>query len=174
MILSGNEIKANINKSIIITPFKEEQLNPNSYNLKLHNELLIYNETILDMKRENRTQLIIIPEEGYILEPGKLYLARTQEYTETYNYIPTIEGRSSIGRLGISIHISSPYGNVGYKGYWTLEISCIQPVRIYSGVSIAQIYYQTIQGKYDNYNSTKYQNNTGVQASLLHKEFNLD
>jgi len=171
MILSGMEIKQKLGKDIIISPYNENQLNPNSYNLKLHKELLVYENNLLDMKKENKTCKLIIPPEGLVLEPGKLYLGRTQEYTETYNFIPTLEGRSSIGRLGLSIHISSPYGNVGFKGYWTLEIACIQPIKIYEGVDICQIYYHTIQGDYKNYTSSKYQNNIGVQESLLYKEF---
>ncbi|OOE13846.1 dCTP deaminase [Fictibacillus arsenicus] len=171
MILSGLEIKKNIGKDIVITPFDEKQLNPNSYNLRLGKELLLYEVEILDMKKKNKTKLITIPEEGLILQPGKLYLGRTLEYTETNNYIPTIEGRSSIGRLGLTIHFSSPYGNIGFKGYWTLEISCVQPIRIYEGVNICQIYYHTIKGDFENYSGLKYQNNKGVQPSYLYKEF---
>ncbi|WP_144646579.1 dCTP deaminase [Priestia megaterium] len=171
MILSGKEIKKKIGTEIIILPFDENKLNPNSYNLRLDKELLVYDEEILDMKKENTFKTIEIPPEGLVLEPGKLYLGRTKEYTETHNYIPTLEGRSSIGRLGLSIHISSPYGNVGFKGYWTLEISCVQPLRIYEDVDICQIYYHTIQGKYDDYNSSKYQGNKGVQPSFLFREF---
>ncbi|MED3835103.1 dCTP deaminase [Peribacillus frigoritolerans] len=171
MILSGNEIKKNLGKDIIIKPYVEKQLNPNSYNLKLHKQLLVYENNLLDMKKENKTKNLIIPPEGLVLEPGKLYLGRTKEYTETNNYIPTLEGRSSIGRLGLSIHISSPYGNVGFKGYWTLEIACIQPIRIYEDIDICQIYYHTIQGDYQNYSSSKYQNNIGVQGSLLYRDF---
>ena len=81
MILSGKEIKNKLGKDIKIEPYNEKQLNPNSYNLRLHNELLIYDETILDMKKENKVKKIIIPEEGLVLEPGKLYLGRTLEYT---------------------------------------------------------------------------------------------
>jgi dCTP deaminase len=171
MILSGREILKRLNKDIIITPFDEKQLNPNSYNLRLHNELLVYDDYILDMKKENKTSILTIPEQGLILEPGKLYLGRTYEYTETHNLIPTLEGRSSVGRLGLSVHISSPYGNVGFKGYWTLEISCVQPIRIYAGINICQIYYHLIQGDYDRYSSNKYQSNTGIQPSMLFKEF---
>jgi len=83
MILSGLEIKNKLGKDIIIEPFDEKLLNPNSYNLRLHNELLVYEEDVLDMKKLNKTRNIIIPEEGYILNPGKLYLGRTFEYTKT-------------------------------------------------------------------------------------------
>ena len=172
MILSGLEIKKNINHKIIIEPFDERRLNPNSYNLTLHNELLAYTDEILDMREKNATQKILIPPEGFILSPGKLYLGRTEEYTRTEGYVPMLEGRSSIGRLGVSIHVTAGFGDVGFAGYWTLELSCVQPVRIYAGVQIAQIYYHTISSPYENYTRGKYQNNKDIQASMLYREFN--
>lgn len=173
MILSGLEIKKHINREIIIDPFDESRLNPNSYNLSLHNELLIYTNKILDMKQQNQTQKILIPSEGYLLEPGKLYLGRTNEFTKTEKFIPMLEGRSSIGRLGICIHVTAGFGDIGFAGYWTLELFCVQPVKIYPDVQIAQIYYHTITEPYERYTKGKYQNNKGIQASMLYKEFNI-
>ncbi|MGH4051543.1 MAG: dCTP deaminase [Clostridium sp.] len=171
MILSGKEIKKKLGKEIVIEPFNEKQLNPNSYNLRLHNELLVYDEPILDMKKENKVKKIFIPDEGLVLETGKLYLGRTVEFTGTENYVPMLEGRSSIGRLGLFIHVTAGFGDVGFHGFWTLEIFCVQPIKIYSGVEICQIYYHCIEGEYDEYRSGKYQNNQGVQPSLLYKDF---
>ena len=170
MILSGKEIKNKLGKEITIEPFNERQLNTNSYNLKLYNELAIYDSDILDVKKDNRISKIVIPEEGIVLNPGKLYLGRTVEYTKTKGYVPMIEGRSSIGRLGMFIHVTAGFGDVGFSGYWTLEISCIQPVRIYSGVEICQIFYHEISGEYVEYNG-KYQNNKDMQQSMIFKEF---
>jgi len=171
LILSGLEIKKHLGDEIIIDPYDERLLNPNSYNLRLHNELLIYEDDVLDMKKPNKTRTLIIPKGGLVLEPGRLYLGRTVEYTRTENYVPMLEGRSSIGRLGLYVHVTAGFGDVGFSGYWTLEIQCIQPVRIYSGVEICQIYYHSIEGEYERYNSGKYQNNTGIQPSLLYKDF---
>lgn len=173
MILSGLEIKNQIGRKIFIEPFHEERLNPNSYNLSLHNELLIYTNETLDMRANNPSQKVLIPSEGFMLQPGKLYLGRTSEYTRTEDYIPMLEGRSSIGRLGICIHVTAGFGDVGFAGYWTLELFCVQPVRIYAGVQIAQIYYHTITEPYENYTKGKYQNNKGIQASMLYKEFEI-
>lgn len=173
MILSGLEIKNHIGNEIIIDPFDERKLNPNSYNLSLHNELLVYTHESLDMRKDNPTEKILIPSEGFMLMPGKLYLGRTHEYTKTEGYIPMLEGRSSIGRLGICIHVTAGFGDVGFAGYWTLELFCVQPVRIYSGVQIAQIYYHTITKPYERYISGKYQNNKGIQPSMLYKEFGI-
>jgi dCTP deaminase len=170
MILTGSEIKARLNRDIVIEPFEPSQLNPNSYNLRLHNELLVYEEIVLDMKRPNRMRRHVIPEEGIVLDPNQLYLARTVERTETYNLVPMIEGRSSIGRLGLFVHVTAGFGDVGFKGYWTLEMYAIQPVRIYPGVSICQIFYHTIEGEVVNYCSNKYQDNHDIQPSLIYKD----
>ena len=170
MILSGLEIKKRLGTDIIIDPFNEKQLNPNSYNLRLHHELLLYQDPILDMKKRHSMKHITIPPEGLILEPNFLYLARTAEYTTTQNLVPMLEGRSSIGRLGIFIHITAGFGDVGFSGFWTLEMFCVQPVKVYAGVEICQIFYHTIQGDYVSYSSTKYQHNKGIQPSLLYTE----
>ncbi len=171
MILSGREIRSRLGKEIEIEPFREEQLNPNSYNLKLHEKLLTYSSLPLDMKKENPTRSMEIPEEGLLLEPGRLYLGRTEEYTRTRNLVPMLEGRSSIGRLGLFIHVTAGFGDVGFAGFWTLEIFCVQPIRIYAGVEICQIYYHSIEGDFEEYHSSKYQNNQGIQASLLYRDF---
>jgi dCTP deaminase len=171
MILSGLEIKNKLGNDIVIKPFNDKQLNPNSYNLRLHNELLVYQNYNLDMKAENKANKMTIPDDGFILESNKLYLGRTLEYTKTENYVPMLEGRSSIGRLGLFVHITAGFGDVGFRGYWTLEMFCIQPVKIYPEIEICQIYYHGIEGIFEKYNSGKYQNNEGIQPSLLFKDF---
>lgn len=171
MIISGKQIKKKLGKTIFIDPFVEEQLGPNSYNLKLHDELLVYEKPLLDMKIQNPVKKLYIPKEGLVLEPGVLYLGRTVEYTKTTDTVPMLEGRSSIGRLGLFIHITAGFGDVGFAGYWTLEMLCIQPIRIYAGIEVCQIFYHTIEGEYTHYASKKYQNNTEVQPSMLYKDF---
>ena len=171
MILSGKEIESRIDKDIIIEPFDKKRINPNSYNLSLHNELLIYKDSTLDMKKDNEVKKLIIPSDGLVLETNRLYLGRTVEYTETKNLVPMLEGRSSIGRLGLFVHVTAGFGDVGFKGFWTLEIFCIQPVKIYPSVEICQVYYHTVEGEIKNYSSQKYQNNRGIQSSLLFKDF---
>jgi dCTP deaminase len=93
------------------------------------------------------------------------------EYTETDKYVPMLEGRSSIGRIGLYIHVTAGFGDVGFSGYWTLEMHCLQPIRIYPNVEICQIYYHTINGEYDLYSSGKYANNQGIQESRLYQDF---
>ena len=191
MILSGKEIlKEMDNGNIKIEPFNIKQLNPNSYNLRLSDELLIYDvpryeQSIdfddkfrlihhypvkpLDMRKDNPTKKIEIPEEGYTLYPGILYLAKTVEFTETHNFVPCVEGRSSIGRLGINIHITAGLGSVGFAGHFVLEISVVQPVTIYPNSEICQIFYHEIKGEIEEYNG-KYQNQTSTIASRIYEE----
>jgi dCTP deaminase len=171
MVLSGREIQRNLGEKIVIDPFEPSQLNPNSYNLRLHDELRVYDHRELDMRTENTSQELPIPEEGLLLEPHRLYLGRTVEYTSTDGFVPMLEGRSSVGRLGLFVHITAGFGDVGFRGFWTLEMFCVQPIRIYAGVEICQVFYHTIEGDYDPYRSGKYQNNTGIQHSLLFKDF---
>lgn len=170
MILTGNEIQAQLGKNISIDPFDVSQLNPNSYNLRLHNELMVYEEIVLDMQRPNRHRRYTIPPEGFVLNPNQLYLGRTVEHTETHNYVPMLEGRSSIGRLGLFVHVTAGFGDVGFRGYWTLEMFAVQPVRIYPGVQICQIFFHEVSGEITEYSSEKYQNNRDIQPSLLFTE----
>ncbi|MEM7784598.1 MAG: dCTP deaminase [Planctomycetota bacterium] len=172
MILSGEEIHANLGKNIHIDPFDPKNVNPNSYNLTLHEEVLTYEEVVLDMAKSNRFRRMVIPKSGMVLEPNRLYLARTVERTETHNLVPMIEGRSSIGRLGLFVHVTAGFGDVGFSGFWTLEMFAVQPVKIYPGVSICQIFYHQICGDIEEYSSEKYQNNSDIQPSLLYKELN--
>jgi dCTP deaminase len=169
MILSGQAIRERLGNDIVIDPFDDAQLNPNSYNLTLHNELLVYEELMLDMAKANRVRRVEIPEEGLVLSPNQLYLARTAERTTTHNLVPQIEGRSSVGRLGLFVHVTAGFGDVGFSGYWTLEMFAVQPVRIYAGVPICQIFYHQIIGAYDEY-ASKYQHNRDIQPSLLFQE----
>lgn len=171
MILTGPEILARRGKDIVIEPFDSKLVNPNSYNLRLHNELRVYTEMPLDMKKDNPAEKIMIPEEGILLEPGKLYLGRTLEYTETNNLVPMLEGRSSVGRLGLFIHVTAGFGDTGFSGYWTLEIQCVHPIRIYAGVEICQIFYHTVAGAVVPYKSGKYQKNAGIQTSRMWMDF---
>jgi len=174
MVLSGLEIQRQLGTNILIDPFCESRLNPNSYNLTLHDELMVYEEVVLDMRKANRVRRIGIPPEGLVLHPNQLYLGRTVERTETHNLVPMIEGRSSIGRLGLFVHVTAGFGDVGFCGFWTLEMFAVQPVRIYAGVAICQIFYHDIHGSFTEYQSNKYQNNTDIQPSLLFKELNAD
>ena len=174
MILSGEQIHNQLGSNIIIDPFDDQRLNPNSYNLTLHDEVMIYEEVVLDMRKRNRVRRFPIPENGLVLESHRLYLARTAEHTETHNLVPMIEGRSSIARLGLFVHVTAGFGDVGFCGFWTLEMFAVQPVRVYPGISICQIFYHQIDGPIQEYSSDKYQDSRDIQPSRLYRELNPD
>jgi dCTP deaminase len=172
MILTGNAIVDAINEGdIAIDPFDKKQLNPNSYNLRLSNQLLLYWLPDLDMKKNNKTFTIELNDKGFTLLPGVLYLGATQEVIASDRYVPIIDGRSSVGRLGINVHATAGYGDLGFKGTFTLELSVVQPVRIYPNVQIAQVRFQNVQGKIGKLYRGKYVGQTLPRASGLWKEF---
>lgn len=147
MILSDKKIREHIaSGDIIIEPYDPSQMGSNSYDVHLSKHLATYVDDVLDAKKHNTVEHFEIPEEGFVLEPGKLYLGATVEYTETHGHVPFLEGKSSTGRLGIDIHATAGKGDVGFCGYWTLEISCTKPVRIYAGMPIGQLIYYVVEG----------------------------
>lgn len=168
-MLSGNEIIKRKGREIIISPFYSDRVNPNSYNITLNSKLKVYTEEVLDCKKDNAYKEIIIPEEGMILYPGELYIGSTNEYTETYGLVPCIDGRSSSGRLGISVHVTAGFGDNGFKGSWTLEISVIKPVRVYPNMEIGQIYYQKIDGEPGPFYNGRYQGQVEAETSRMYK-----
>ena len=174
MLLSGQAIQSQLGKQISIDPFQEDRLNPNSYNLALHDELLIYEEVVLDAAAPNRYRRIEIPLTEYTLQPNQLYLGRTAEFTETDGLVPMIQGRSSLGRLGLFINPGGSIGDVGYRGTWTLEMHCVQPVRVYAGMQICQIYYMQLPGEATDYSSDKSQDSRDIQPSLMFRELGGD
>lgn len=170
-MLTGAEIIRLHNKGIIqISDFDESRVNPNSYNLRLSNELLIYKNDVIDTKKDNETEKIIIPESGYVLQPHVLYLGSTIERTYAGNLIPCISGRSSVARCGIEIHRTAGFGDVGFDGTWTLEITVVHPVRIYPGQELCQIYFEYPDGETSIHYKGKYQNQSGPVASRFYKD----
>lgn len=156
MILSDKSILAAIEtKAIVIEPFRAESLGTNSYDVHLGKYLAVYQNEILDARQHNPIREIEIPKEGYVIEPGVLYLGVTEEYTETHKWVPFLEGKSSVGRLGIDIHATAGKGDVGFCNHWTLEISCVHPVRIYAGMPIGQLIYFAVEGDILNYYNRK-------------------
>lgn len=175
-MLTKSEIKRQMGLgNVVVSPLREESLSgPNSCDLHLGRTLLVYElpeDGILDIKKNNPTKEIIIPEEGYVLMPGTLYLGETEEYTETDGFVPKIDGVSSGARLGLSVHITAGFGDIGYKGKWTLEMTVIHPLRIYPGVRIAQIYYDEPVGEIEDTYHGKYQGSTGVAASRSYEDY---
>jgi len=154
MILTNEKIKSEVEKgNIVISPFTIENLGPNSYDVTLNKTLLIYRQSTLDCKKDNSTQKIEISKNGTILLPGQLYIGCTNECATSDKYVPMYEGRSSMGRLGISSHITAGFGDIGWgflssegkrictNPTWTLEITVVKPTIIYPNIRIGQVYF---------------------------------
>lgn len=147
MILTDQQILDCMDEgSIKVEPFRRECLGTNSYDVHLGKTLAIYKDKVLDAKKHNKIRTFEIPEEGFVLMPDTLYLGVTLEYTESLKHVPFLEGKSSVGRLGIDIHATAGKGDVGFCNYWTLEISVKQPVRVYAGMPIGQLIYFQVMG----------------------------
>ena len=156
MILSDKRILEEIeNGNILIEPFRKDCLGTNSYDVHLGKYLATYSNRVLDARQHNTIDEFKIPDDGFVLMPGVLYLGVTEEYTETHAHVPFLEGKSSVGRLGIDIHATAGKGDVGFCNTWTLEISVSQPVRIYAGMPIGQLIYFTVEGSIQNYYNKK-------------------
>ena len=178
MILSDTEILAAIDlKDIVLDPYRPECLGSNSYDVHLGPYLGRYRDRILDARVHNRIYDQYIPSDGILLEPGFLYLGVTEEYTETHRHVPFLEGKSSVGRLGIIIHATAGKGDVGFCNHWTLEISVIHPVKVYAGMPIGQLIFFEVKGdvkhSYANKPTAKYnqRNDHPVESMMWKNKF---
>src|SRR5271154_843693 len=177
MILSDTQIQKAINdRRIVIRPFRPECLGSNSYDVHLGRYLATYRDGALDASKANAVEEFSIPAHGFVLVPGQLYLGVTEEYTETHDHVPFLEGKSSVGRLGIDIHSTAGKGDVGFCNYWTLEMSVKLPVRIYRGMPIGQLIYFEISGavrrSYSDKSSAKYRTvSSHPTPSRMHLNF---
>lgn len=187
-ILTGPEIKKQVTQDRIrVDPFVPENCGPNSLDLRLHQDLKVYEvaryplmrhgaiigdeqatKTYLDMRADNPTlNTLTIPEDGLILLPGVLYLARTIERLGSDYYVPIVEGRSSVGRLGIQVHVTAGFCDLGFFGSVTLEVSVIHPVRVYAGERVCQVYFEKPVGNRVLYQG-RYQGQVDPTSSRMH------
>lgn len=177
MILSDTDIlKAIEAGEIVIEPFRREALGTNSYDVHLGEWLATYDDHELDARRHNTITTFRIPDTGYVLRPEGFYLGVTAEYTESHRHVPFLEGKSSVGRLGIDIHATAGKGDVGFCNNWTLEISVKQPIRVYAGMPIGQLIYFMTSGDvavpYNTKSSAKYNaRSTQPVESMMWKNF---
>jgi len=188
-ILSGTRIKAEIEGGgIEIDPYNPNHLNPTSYDLTLGTGVLVYNNAViiparvpgepngaqlfpksldfghyLDAAKENEVQPLRMGDAGFLLKPGIGYLMHTVERVRTDSFCPILDGKSSIGRLFIKVHETAGFGDAGFDGQYTLEVTAVYPVLIYPGMRICQIRFQTIVGKPELY--TAHGHYTGANAS---------
>ncbi len=165
MILTGPEITAAARDGRVrITPFEEDQVNPNSYNVRLGRTLLTYSDPVIDAHHPNPTKTVEIGDGGLVLQPGELYLGHTVEEVGSDTFVPLLFGRSSVGRLGLFVEITAPIGDIGFHGQWTLMLNPVLPLRVYPGMKIGQIMFFVSVGPVDLY-AGKYQSALGPQPS---------
>lgn len=169
-ILTGNEIKKELERGLIqIDPFNPKNIGPNSIDLTLADDLIRYTEFPLEMRKENPTEPFFLDKNrgGWLLEPNTLYLGRTIERIGSDQYVPLIEGRSSVGRLGIQVHATAGVGDLGFFGTITLEIMVTHPVWVYPKERVAQALFFSSKGDITPY-SGRYQGQTLATASRFH------
>lgn len=173
MILTKAEIQKRMDLGeICIKPFIESNAGPNSYDVTLGSKLKIYTDPVLDVKLPPNFTEVAIPETGMILKPGTIYIASTNEYIEvSNNIVPILFGRSSMGRLGLEVHICSGYGDLNFKGVWTLMLRATHPVKIYPNIRIGQISFNYCKGDLGEGYTGKYQNATDSVTSKSSKDY---
>lgn len=145
MILTGDAIyNAWLDNQIIITPFDRRELNPNSFNFRL---APVLKQRFTDHKGKAKYETIVLGDEGFVLNPGYLYLGATLELIGSREYVVTLLGRSSIGRLGLFLNVTADLGHAGSVNHWTLELTVVQPLRIYPKMRIGQVAFWRQMGR---------------------------
>lgn len=164
MILTGEEIKKSIiSEDIVIEPFSNKQLNPNSYNYRLGN----YLKEFVEIKDDKLIfQKIKIPEQGLLLKPNTLYLGNTFEILGSKKYAMSLIGKSSIGRLGIYVQISANLGHTTSLHKWTLEIYVLKPIIIYPNMIFGQISFWENLGRIDEYTGEYTKQNIPFESQI--------
>ena len=183
MILGKFEIVNQMNKgAIIIEPFNENQINPNSYNVRLGNNfyemkngLNTHWNPIIDLYKSLEAELFIssyIPDNSYFnFKPHSFILAHTKEKVGTVrNYTTLLKNRSTIARIGLDVCASAGFGDLGFVNNWTLEIvnNTSYTFNLKPGMEIAQIAFMEVVGETDLYNSV-YQTKDWKPEDMLPK-----
>lgn len=181
MILSDKSIEAAIkDKSIVIKPFDKDAIGSASFDLALDNVILVYakdGKTIDTRNVANTLDLIRLEfadDEQIILQPGDFILGATMEEVELPDDIAArIDGRSSLGRLGLAIHSTAGHIDPGFKGKIVLEMSNvgIKPIALYPKMKICQLVFEKLDipttNPYNKKKDAKYINVKEVEGSKL-------
>ena len=186
MILSDRSLLEEIKKGhLVVKPFDESCLQPASIDLRLANEFRVFkhiNHALIDTKVpfSEYTELVKVNDgEKFVLHPNEFVLGSTLEWVKVpADLVGRIEGKSSLGRLGVIVHATAGYVDPGFEGNLTLEINNVGkiPVALYPGMKIAQFSVMTMTTAADKpYGSaklnSKYQGQAGPTESQIHKNF---
>lgn len=174
MILTGSEISKEVkNGKIVIEPFDEACIDPNSYSFHIGDEIMEYRlseKGYLDVKDNIEFEKIKIGQEGFILEPGKLYLASTYEKMGSNDYAKSLLANFSTSSMGMWIQFSAPLGHMGAIINWTLEIMVAQKIRIYPFIRIGRLAFWDVLGDPLIYHG-KYTDSEAVICSKIMEDF---
>ena len=188
MILSDRDLRTELAAGrIIIEPFDETCVQPSSIDIKVHNLFRVFrNHTagIIDVKKDmtDLTELVDIPLDGvFILHPGEFVLGSTLERVAVPNdLVARVEGKSSLGRLGLLTHSTAGFVDPGFQGHVTLELSNVAtlPIKLWPGMKIGQLcFFQLSSASENPYGSEKYgsryQGQRGPTASRSHLNFKI-
>lgn len=186
MILSDRSIKEEIKKGrVVITPYDPKSVEPSSYDVRLDNKFLIFKHSshaFIDVRKKMNglmEMVTIKDDEPFILHPGEFILGSTFERIKLpNNIVARIEGKSSLGRLGILIHSTAGYVDPGWDGNLTLELSNVAklPITLYYKMKIGQISFARMTTPVDKpYGSkglkSKYHGDKGPSPSRFYQDF---
>jgi dCTP deaminase len=171
VILTGPEIIHQYRTGrITLDPFRTEQVNPNSYNYRLGDELIEFTNSVLDPKRSFTTRHHHLKPAGFVLRPGRLYLAHTHETIGSDHFVTSLIGRSTMGRLGLWLQVTADLGHIGNHHRWTLEFKVVQPLRIYPGMQIGQVTFWCPRGRRRQLYRGKYARHITAEPSHIRVE----
>jgi dCTP deaminase len=186
VVLSDRDIRSEIAAGrIIIDPFIPEAVQPSSVDLHLDRRFRVFRNSrypFIDVRADqpDMTELVeIAGDEPFILHPGEFVLGSTLERVQLPNdLVARLEGKSSLGRLGLLIHSTAGYVDPGWEGNLTLELSNVAnlPITLYDGMKIGQISFQRLSspaevGYGDASIGSKYRGQRDPTASLYHRDF---
>ncbi len=186
MVLSDRDIRAEIAAGrIVVEPFIPEAVQPSSIDLHLDRRFRVFRNSrypFIDVRADQPelTELVEISgDDPFILHPGEFVLGSTYERVELPNdLVARLEGKSSLGRLGLLIHSTAGYVDPGWEGNLTLELSNVAnlPITLYDGMKIGQISFQRLSspaevGYGDARIGSKYRGQRDPTASLYHRDF---
>lgn len=169
MILRREKIIQEVkDEKIEIIPFSESMVNNNSYTVKLGTKLLYYTSDVVDTALKNPVEEIDIPETGYILEKGKFYVGHIDEYIGSDYYVPILHGISEIAKMGLFIHVTANLIDIGNHCNFSLQLVPTENIKVYIGMSIAQISFWKVRGRIKLYKG-KYKGVRGPASSQSFK-----
>ena len=191
-ILSDIDIKKYLDEGkIVITPLEDEkQIQPSSVDLRIGNEFKgfrIISKPYIDPRDDTdfesyMSSFSISEDEPFIIHPGEFTLATTHEVVKLpSDIVARVEGRSSMGRLGVTMHVTAGYIDPGFEGKITLEISNIgkMPVALYPGQRVCQIVFETMttpsEKPYGHVErNSKYMGQLGPQVSKIKEDYDIN